>query len=68
MLATSSTVGSGGSGGVFGPSLFIGGMLGEPWDIGRHVVPHGSTLPGAMVLGNGGRGRQRSHCFCNYGL
>lgn len=28
MLATSCTVGSGGSGGVFGPSVFIGGMLG----------------------------------------
>ena len=29
ILATSLTVGSGGSGGVFGPALFIGGMFGE---------------------------------------
>jgi len=28
ILATACTIGSGGSGGVFGPSLFIGGMLG----------------------------------------
>jgi len=27
-LATGLTIGSGGSGGVFGPSVFIGGMLG----------------------------------------
>jgi CIC family chloride channel protein len=33
LLATSITLGSGGSGGVFAPSLFIGAMLGEAYGI-----------------------------------
>ncbi len=34
ILATALTIGSGGSGGVFGPSLFIGGMLGGAFGYG----------------------------------
>ncbi len=43
MLATSLTIGIGGSGGVFAPSLFIGGMLGTSFGI---VV--GSIAPGVV--------------------
>jgi CIC family chloride channel protein len=51
ILATSFTIGSGGSGGVFGPTLFIGGMLGGLVGYAGHALfptlfPH----PGAHVL------------------
>ncbi|MFQ5699216.1 MAG: chloride channel protein [Myxococcota bacterium] len=51
IAATSLTIGSGGSGGVFGPTLFIGGMLGGAIGFGGHgllpaVFPH----PEAYVL------------------
>jgi chloride channel protein, CIC family len=45
MLATSLTIGIGGSGGVFAPSLFIGAMLGTAYgDLVHHVLP-GLTAP-----------------------
>lgn len=41
ILATSLTIGIGGSGGVFAPSLFIGAMLGSAYgQTLHHVVPH----------------------------
>jgi len=51
ILATSFTIGSGGSGGVFGPTLFIGAMLGGLVGHGGHALaapyfPH----PAAYVL------------------
>ncbi len=51
ILATSLTIGSGGSGGVFAPSLFIGSMFGGAFG---HVV-HGlfptiTSTPGAFAL------------------
>ena len=45
MLATSLTIGIGGSGGVFAPSLFIGAMLGAAF--GRSHAPRG---PGTRRL------------------
>jgi len=51
ILATSLTIGSGGSGGVFGPTLFIGGMLGGAIGlIGHQLFPDIVTHPGAYVL------------------
>jgi H+/Cl- antiporter ClcA len=51
ILATSMTIGSGGSGGVFGPTLFIGGMLGGAVGYGGHeVLPAFFPHPGAYVL------------------
>ncbi len=57
MVTTSLTIGSGGSGGVFGPSLLIGGMLGagvgalcHAWFPGLHACP----LPIFVVLGMAG--------------
>jgi CIC family chloride channel protein len=44
MIATSLTIGIGGSGGVFAPSLFIGGMLGTAFGV---VV--NSLLPGMVA-------------------
>ena len=45
MLATSLTVGSGNSGGIFAPSLFMGAMLGECFGlIANHLFP-GSATP-----------------------
>ena len=51
ILATSLTIGSGGSGGVFGPTLFIGGMMGGAIGlIGHRFFPEIVTQPGAYVL------------------
>lgn len=51
MLATSFTIGSGGSGGVFGPSLFIGGMIGGVvGHIAHQIAPGVVTNPSAFVL------------------
>jgi CIC family chloride channel protein len=45
------TIGSGGSGGVFAPSLVIGGMLGGVFGQGLHqIVPELVTQPGAYVM------------------
>jgi len=56
IVATSFTISSGGSGGVFAPSLFIGSMLGGFYGhtCGR-IFPHIVTEPAAFVLvGMGG--------------
>ncbi len=56
IVATSCTISSGGSGGVFAPSLFIGSMLGGVYgDICGKLFPHIVTEPAAFVLvGMGG--------------
>lgn len=51
ILATSLTVGSGGSGGVFAPSIVIGGLLGGAFGMAAHeLAPTVVTQPGAFVL------------------
>jgi CIC family chloride channel protein len=51
IVATSLTIGSGGSGGVFGPTLFIGGMLGGAVGYGGHALsPEIFAHPEAFVL------------------
>ncbi len=45
VLAVSLTIGSGGSGGVFAPSLFIGGMLGTAFGTLLHMALPNSTAP-----------------------
>ncbi|MFR0355598.1 chloride channel protein [Streptomyces sediminimaris] len=51
MVATSLTIGIGGSGGVFAPSLFIGAMLGSAYGIGvHHMLPHSAGAVGAYAL------------------
>lgn len=51
VLATSITLGSGGSGGVFAPSLFIGAMLGSTYGYGVHtLLPDLTAHPGAYAL------------------
>jgi CIC family chloride channel protein len=51
ILATSFTIGSGGSGGVFGPTLFIGGMLGGVVGFSGHeLAPALFPRPEAYVL------------------
>jgi CIC family chloride channel protein len=56
ILATGLTIGSGGSGGLFGPSIFIGGMLGGV--VGQSlalILPSWEIQPSAFVLvGMGG--------------
>ncbi len=50
-LATSFTLGSGNSGGVFAPSLFIGAMLGGAMGVGFHAwQPEIAGPPGAYAL------------------
>ncbi len=51
MVATSFTVASGGSGGVFGPSLFIGGVIGAAFAlICSKLFPAATPPMGALVL------------------
>ena len=51
ILATSVTIGSGGSGGVFAPSLFIGAMLGAAFGaLAQHFFPGVTGPVGAYVL------------------
>jgi CIC family chloride channel protein len=51
ILATSLSIGSGGSGGVFAPSLFIGGMIGGAvWYACTWVKPHSDLMPAAFVI------------------
>lgn len=56
ILATTFTISSGGSGGVFAPSLFIGAMLGGAFGLTcQHFFPTIVTRPEAFVLvGMGG--------------
>jgi CIC family chloride channel protein len=56
IIATSFTISSGGSGGVFAPSLFIGSMLGGFYgNFCAKLFPHWVTHPGAFILvGMGG--------------
>lgn len=51
IVATALTVGSGGSGGVFGPSLFIGGVLGAAFaGICEIAMPGGIRSPEMFIL------------------
>ncbi len=51
MVATSCTISSGGSGGDFGPSLVIGGLLGASCGQAFHLLmPKVVTQPGAFAL------------------
>lgn len=51
MLATSLTIGIGGSGGVFAPSLFVGGMAGTVFGLGADALfPSLGLSPGAFGL------------------
>ncbi len=51
ILATSFTLGSGGSGGVFAPSLFVGAMLGCAFGfLVNALFPHIAAPPGAYAL------------------
>ncbi len=51
LLATSLTLGSGGSGGVFAPSLFMGAMLGQTFGTVVHrLFPQVTAPPGGYAL------------------
>lgn len=51
LLATSLTIGSGGSGGVFAPSLFIGAMFGGTFGwLAHQMLPNTTAAPGAYAL------------------
>ncbi|MBW1995953.1 MAG: chloride channel protein, partial [Deltaproteobacteria bacterium] len=51
ILATSITIGSGGSGGIFAPSLFLGAMAGSLFGMGVHTLfPELTATPGAYGL------------------
>jgi CIC family chloride channel protein len=51
IVATSLTIGIGGSGGVFAPSLFVGAMLGEAFGLVLHAAdPALVPSPGAFAL------------------
>jgi CIC family chloride channel protein len=51
LFATTVTLGSGGSGGIFAPSLFMGAMLGGAFGVAaRFVFPAFTAQPGAYAL------------------
>ncbi|MGA8571635.1 MAG: chloride channel protein [Desulfobaccales bacterium] len=51
IAATSCTISSGGSGGVFGPSIFIGAMLGGAFGfLGHSLAPYWVVNPNSFVL------------------
>lgn len=50
IAATSLSIGSGGSGGVFAPGLFIGGMLGTAWWQTLHGIPHLPATPQPFIV------------------
>ncbi|ACX52544.1 Cl- channel voltage-gated family protein [Ammonifex degensii KC4] len=51
ILATSLTIGSGGSGGVFAPGLFIGGMVGTAlWQLLHGMVGHLPASPQPFIV------------------
>lgn len=56
IVATSLTIASGGSGGVFGPSLVVGGALGAAFGQAAMIyLPNAAPLPAACILvGMGG--------------
>lgn len=51
ILATSLSIGSGGSGGIFGPGMVIGGMLGASfWRLGQGILPGMPAQPAPFVI------------------
>ena len=51
ILSTSLSIGSGGSGGIFGPGMVIGGLLGASfWRLGYNVLPQMPTVPAPFVI------------------
>jgi CIC family chloride channel protein len=51
LLAVTVSYGSGNAGGIFGPSLFIGAMLGGTvGSVAHHLLPAYTALPGAYAL------------------
>lgn len=51
LFATTTTLGSGGSGGILAPSLFMGAMLGGAFGVlAREVFPNFTAQPGAYAL------------------
>ena len=51
IVGTAITIGSGGSGGIFAPSLFIGAMLGGAFGYSVHqIFPEMTASPGAYAL------------------
>ena len=51
ILATSLSIGSGGSGGIFGPGMVIGGLLGASfWRLGEGFLPQMPTEPATFVI------------------
>ena len=51
ILTTGLSIGSGGSGGIFGPGMVIGGMVGAViWRLSYHVLPGIPPTPGPFVI------------------
>jgi CIC family chloride channel protein len=51
ILTTALSIGSGGSGGIFGPGMVIGGMLGATiWRLSYHVLPGVPDNPAPFVI------------------
>ncbi len=54
IVATTLTIGSGGSAGIFGPSLFIGAMLGAAVGVAaNHFLQHDVSIVSFMIVGMG---------------
>ena len=60
LLAVTTSYASGNAGGIFGPALFIGAMLGGALGtVAHHLLPAYTATPGAYALVGMGRGLRR---------
>lgn len=51
IVTTGLSIGSGGSGGIFGPGMVIGGMIGAAvWRLSYHILPGIPPTPGPFVI------------------
>ncbi|HCI81993.1 MAG TPA: chloride channel protein, partial [Ktedonobacter sp.] len=51
IVTTGLSIGSGGSGGIFGPGMVIGGMIGAAvWRLSYHILPGIPATPGPFVI------------------
>ena len=69
LVAVTTSYGSGNAGGIFGPSLFIGAMLGGTLgSVAHHLWPAYTAQPGSLRAGGNGRAvrgyRARADDFC----
>ena len=67
IFATSLTIGIGGSGGVFAPTLFVGAMAGTAFGRGSRCLPIDHRITRRLRIDRNGRGAGRRHPGADHG-